>query len=252
MTDDQLLLASAYLDDDLDPAERARAESDPEVMAQVARLGDVRERLRTVDPPEPARRETAITAALADAATTTVVAPTPLRRRRLWLPAAAAAAVIAVAIAGVAIVANRTGGDDSDTALDGAAASTQAAAAEVAPDRATLAAGAAPTTAGGAAAAGATTTTAAATSAKAPAAAPQAGAVVLASPDALAAFAAANPLAQLDTATTPSSCTGGRFVGRAVYERGGTTIPVEVFVQDRDALALDATTCAEVARAALP
>ena len=38
MTDDQLLLASAYVDDDVDAAERARAEADPEVMAEVARL----------------------------------------------------------------------------------------------------------------------------------------------------------------------------------------------------------------------
>ena len=171
----------------------------------------------------------------------------------MWLPAAAAAAVVAIAIAGVAILANRSGGDDSDTALLNATASTQAAAGEAAPNRATISGGAAPTTAGGATAttAGAAATTTVPT-AQVPAAAPAPSAVVLDSPAALAAFATQKPKTQHDVATTPPTCTGGRYVGRAVYDRNGQTVAVEVFVQEREALALDAATCAEIARAPLP
>ncbi len=251
MNDDQLLLASAYFDGELDAGERARAEADIEVMAEVARLGDVRERLRAADPPDPARREAAITTALAGTAPSAAIAP--LRRRRVWLPAAAAAAVIAIAIAGVAVLANRSGGDDSDTALLSATATT-AAANEAAPNRAAATLGESATTAAG----GSATATAGSASApaeastNAPAAAPTTTVAVLDSATALGAFAARIPPAQLDAATTPPTCAGGRFVGRAEYRGDSGVTPVEVFVQDRAAIALDATTCSEVARAALP
>ena len=42
MTDDLITLASAYLDGDTTAAERAQVEADPELLAQVERLRQVR------------------------------------------------------------------------------------------------------------------------------------------------------------------------------------------------------------------
>ena len=64
MNDEQQLLASAYLDGALTDEERARAEADPEVMAAVERLGELRRALAAVEPPDRARRDAAINAAL--------------------------------------------------------------------------------------------------------------------------------------------------------------------------------------------
>ena len=124
MTDDQLLLASAYVDDDVDDAARARAEADPEVMAEVARLGALRAELRDTGTPDAARREQAIEAALAalaafadDAsAPARPPAPVPLPRRQhraWWGGALAAAAALVVVVAG-AVVLRGTGGSDGD------------------------------------------------------------------------------------------------------------------------------------------
>ena len=64
MNDDQRLLANAYLDGEVSADERARAEADPEVVAEVARLRAVGDALRVTDAPDPQRREAAIEAAL--------------------------------------------------------------------------------------------------------------------------------------------------------------------------------------------
>src|SRR6478609_1263265 len=100
MTDDQLLLANAYVDDELDADERARAEADPEVMVQVARLRAAVAAVRDVEPPDPARRAAGIAAAMQSVGRPTPVAPpVPLRPRRAWWTGAGiAAAVVAIII----------------------------------------------------------------------------------------------------------------------------------------------------------
>jgi hypothetical protein len=123
-SDDELV--SAYLDGDATPAERARVESDPVLLAQVERFRLVAAALREPVTPDPARKEQAIAAALGvlDGS----VAPFPAGGRQLpppaarpggrrpnrWLTLAAAAAVAAVvAVAGVALT---SGDDNNDTA----------------------------------------------------------------------------------------------------------------------------------------
>ena len=53
-------LASAYLDDELDPAERAAASADPEVMAMVESFARVRSALGDVGPVDGSARDAAI------------------------------------------------------------------------------------------------------------------------------------------------------------------------------------------------
>lgn len=258
MTDDQLLLASGYLDDDLDESARARAEADPEVMAEVVRLGELRALLQAVEAPDAGRREQAITAAVRSGSgdDQRPAAPAvPLRSRRHWWTAAGvAAAVVALAVAGI-VVGGRGGGDAGDNAT--VASATAGAVAE---DR--TAAAPAPAAASATTAAGASTTLAAgAESAQAPSAETTAGGsaggapaatspVQLDSPAALGAFGASSSSLQQATATGSPACDGGRFVGRATY--GSAHVAVEVLVVGSDAVARDATTCAEVARAPLP
>jgi hypothetical protein len=254
MTDDQLLLASAYLDDVLDEPQRARAEADPEVMAEVVRLGELRTLLRDVEPADQGRRERAIAAALRagrgdDPALTAPAVP--LRsRRRWWTAAGVAAAVLGLAVTGI-VVGGRVGEGDDDSA---SVASTTAGV--VAQDRAAApapAAASATTAAGAAATAGAGTEsaqaggTAAAPSGSAPAPTTP---VQIDSPAALAAFATTTSSLQQASSTGADTCGGGRYVGRATY--GSGHVAVEVFVAGADAVARDATTCAEVARAAIP
>src|SRR4051794_18078268 len=119
MTDDQLLLANAYVDDDLDAAERARAESDAEVMAEVSRLRATIAALRDVEPPDPARRDAALAAAMAGAGRPTPVAPPiPLRPRRSWWTGAGIAAALGALVAGGAVVLRAPwGGDDASASI---------------------------------------------------------------------------------------------------------------------------------------
>jgi hypothetical protein len=237
MTDDQLLLASDYLDDVLDAEGRARAEGDPEVMAEVALLVVARARLRAVDPPDPARRTRAIAAAL-DAAVERdeVATPIPLRARRAWWGVAAAVATVVVVVGGIAALRAGSSGDDDDNSFSAPAPAAQLEEGTTGD----LAAGAAPAT------------TAAATAAAAP---PRAAAPPeLDSPAALARFAAtttSQQKAQVSDAAAPT-CAGGVYVGQALYTAGSSPVPVEVFVDDREAVARDAATCTEVARAPLP
>ncbi len=120
MNDETELLASAYLDDALTDEERARAEADPEVMAAVERMAELRHQLSVVERPDPARRDAAIKAALdVFAAERPSAAPPPVtslsaRRWSRWLMPAAAAALVAIVAGG--IIATRgvqDGGDDA-------------------------------------------------------------------------------------------------------------------------------------------
>jgi hypothetical protein len=258
MTDDQLLLANAYVDDELAADERARAEADPEVMAEVVRLRIAITALRDVEPADPARREAALAAAMRSGERPVPVAPPiPLRPKRSWWTGAGiAAAVVAILVGGAVVLRATSGGDDDDTssiqlsadqpesAADASAtttagaATTAAAAAATTQEAAGTAAGSEATAAGGA-----TATTTVPTRA----AAPQSGAplTVLASPDDLVAFASeATP-----QTPPPGACTGGRYVAPATYTGVTPPVTVQVFVEGTDAVARDATSCVEVARA---
>lgn len=131
MNDEQFFLANAYLDDELTDAERAAAEADPEVMAEVDELRALQALMRDVEPPSEATQEAAIAAAMshfgvvAPPATSQRVAPhrtRPSYSRYL----AVAAGVLGVGLLGVA-VANLGTGDDDDSASDEPAAEEPAA-----------------------------------------------------------------------------------------------------------------------------
>jgi hypothetical protein len=279
------LLASAYLDGELTPEERWRAEADPLVLDEVDAMRDVRARLATVPPPDRDRREAAIAAALA-MATTDVVAParpaTRTHRRTRWLaPLAAAAAVVVLVVGG--IVALRRGDSDDDTAtrtdeattqlLDEAsesgaddadqetAASTLAAGSGTTPPAAAAPAEAETSQAGaeGTAAAAGTTAVAAAeatTGAAGGGAAESAMPIVRTGDDLVAlqeffAVARENSDAAAPTSVAPQ-CAVGEFLTLAQYEPSPTLEPreVEVYVDATGAvIAVDAATCAEVLRA---
>jgi hypothetical protein len=145
MNDDLTLLASAYLDGDVTADERARVESDAEVLAEVDRLRSVRALLGDVEPQAISIREAQLASALdvwdrlperertgarrdatpsgvdaaAVAGAASVTAPTPLSSRRRsgrststrWLTGAAAALVLVLA-GGVALQLSSSGSDD--------------------------------------------------------------------------------------------------------------------------------------------
>ncbi len=274
LLDERRLLASAYLDDELSPTERARAEGDPAVQAEVEALRSVRAALAVVPEPDSERREAAIAAAIA-AAGATVEAPSPppvaARRRARWYAPLAAAAVAVLVVGGIIALRSGRGDDDSadDAARDvpvaeqtdaedgterdsgGAAATTASAAAE--PEAAV------PTTV----ATAAEGTEAAAEFAESTIAAATAGTsnealvapIIVADADDLrdvvtflaAADAAAGSDAPGDTATrSEPQCDLGRFVIAARYEPDDSTArDVEIFVLDDggELVAADATTC---------
>jgi hypothetical protein len=129
MNDDQILLANAYFDDDLDVVGRQRAEADPEVMAEVERLDRLRGELLDSTPPSAATRDAAIAAAMAhfppamrvtgSGAPTPNTAP-PRRRFDLARPLGIAAALVAIGALGVIVIDN-SGNDDADDAGDAGA-----------------------------------------------------------------------------------------------------------------------------------
>jgi len=127
MNDDQILLANAYFDGELDAAERARAEADPVVLAEVERLSALVASLRQPPPPSDAARQSAIAAALSEfdrnrPASPTVVPITRTGRHRssTWL--AVAAGVLGIGLFGVVVAQNGIGGnDDDDAGFDAAA-----------------------------------------------------------------------------------------------------------------------------------
>lgn len=249
MTDDQLLLASAYLDGRLDAAGVARAEADPEVMAEVERQRRVRELLRAVEPPDPHRRDQAITAALraAEPAAPTPAAvappppvPLPRRPRRTWWGFAAAAAAVVVVAVGVVAALGGGGASDDDT-FEAAPAATRAAM-DATEDR-TLAAPGAADTAGSEQESERDGRTDAAD--EAPPASIAVGAAPsdqlvprLATPEELRRYAAGASSAT-GLAATASCEHDGTFVGQATYAGRA----VEIFRDDATVTALDATTC---------
>jgi hypothetical protein len=267
MNDDQDLLASAYLDGALTSDERARAEADPEVMAAVERLGELRRALAVVEPADPVRRDAAIQAALGAFDTDRAPdAPPPaasLSRRRArgwWLSGAAAAALVLI-IAG-AIIAGGDGDGDGDDA--GGAAVTELS------EDATLTAAdtndgeqrAAEDATGGAAATTAAAAVPAATQAPTTTGALAEGtitatysALVVTSPDDLTRFAAdALRAAETSADAAVPNCDEGRWLGSTTYVVDDVATPVEVFLADDDSevLAVDASTCEVVARAPGP
>jgi hypothetical protein len=161
MNDDLTPLASAYLDGDATPDERALVETDPEALAEVDRLRAVRALLGDVEPQAISKREEHLAMALdiwdrlperertgtrrdttpvgidaaAVAGAASVTAPTPLSGRRRttrttstrWLTAAAAGLVLVLA-GGVAL--QLSSGGETDQSADESAdtASTEAAA----------------------------------------------------------------------------------------------------------------------------
>ncbi len=259
MTDDQLLLANAYVDNELDTAERARAEADPDVMAEAARLRTAIAALRDVEPPDPARREAALAAALSSAGRPTPVAPPiPLRPRRAWWTGAGiAAGLVAILVAGAFVLRATSSGDDDDSASiqQSSAQDESAADAKAAPTAgaATTAAGASATTQAAAGTQADSAATAAggatpSTSVPARAAAPEVATLtLLTSTDDLVAFASeATP-----QRPPPNACTTGRYVAPATYAGVTPAVTVQVLVEGNDAVARDAASCTEVARAPL-
>lgn len=133
MNDEQLFLANAYLDGELTADERAIAEADPAVMAEVEQLRVVQARMRAVEPPSAAARERAIAAAMAEFAAGTAVAAAPAgvpaavgasrpARTPFWARPAQrrfvsiAAAIVAVGALGMIVSQFGEGGGDDDSA----------------------------------------------------------------------------------------------------------------------------------------
>jgi hypothetical protein len=256
MNDDQLLLASAYLDDDVDDAARARAEGDPDVLAEAARLRALRTALRDVEVPDPDRRERALAAALAAFADEPVArtgappAPVPLpRRNRRWGGVlAAAAAALLVVVAGAVVV--RTGGssDGDDTSSEDVALEAPAATeSDGGDDRSAAAPQVAQDEDAGASAA--TSAAAEATTATGSVAATELAGLdpTLTDTEDLAEYARRASTAADAVPGAPSCATAGTFLGLATY--AGT--PVEVVDDEGLVSAVDVATCAVVAQVRL-
>jgi len=148
MNDDLTPLASAYLDGDVTPAERAQVEGSAELTTEVERLRQVRSVIGADEPPAISMRERHLAAALdawdrlpdveriaavrdqtpagvdpaaAAAASTVSAPPTSLAarrnaRNRTWMMAAAAGLI--VVLGGGIILTSLNGGDNNDTADD--------------------------------------------------------------------------------------------------------------------------------------
>ena len=157
MTDDECIeLASAFLDGEVTPDERALVASDPELQALVEELSAVRERLAVTAAVTDAQvRDRNIGAAMAAAAATTSGAPPSLtaartrRQRRQFstaVPIAAVASLLVVLLGLGTFLVVRDGGGGSDDvdAVAATAGDSDTAAdtpADVAQDRAQLEAG---------------------------------------------------------------------------------------------------------------
>ena len=258
MNDEQQLLASAYLDGALTNEERARAEADPEVMAAVEQLRELRRALSVVDPPNPARRDAAINAALGVfEAERAPAAPPPARSRvgrrtNTWFIGAAAAALLLVVAGGILATRSNDQGGGEDSAGGGAAA-TSAVRGQVLNEAS-----------GGAESTGGTeqSTEARSSGDQQDSGAAPGTAAVAATPTApeSTTFDAAHvprPAADLrQIATTlltegrPATeraprCDGGQFLGRHVLTIRGKGTSVEIFYnrRSRQYIALDARTC---------
>ncbi|MCH7787881.1 MAG: hypothetical protein IH940_00390 [Acidobacteria bacterium] len=109
-------LASAYLDDELDPAGRAIVDADPELRATVAAFQAVRTRIVARTEPPAGSFDAALDAAI-DEIAPVVTAPShdnvvPFKRRRFG--ALAGLGVAAAAVIGLVMVAGPLGGDDDN------------------------------------------------------------------------------------------------------------------------------------------
>jgi hypothetical protein len=129
-------LASAYLDDDLDPDERAAASADPDVTATVESFARVRSALGEIGPSDGNARDAAVAAALAEfdarhVAVSAAVRPATVTslqsRRRTYRALTSVAAAVAILAIGIAAVNGTRGGDNkssSEVALNAAPAGT--------------------------------------------------------------------------------------------------------------------------------
>jgi hypothetical protein len=160
-------LVSAYLDNEVTAEERARIESSPDLLAQVAELTGLRTNLRSVSPAPAGVRETAMAAAMAAFGTADIAADAPAdsgttdsapsfapvislaaRRQRMYRVVTGVAAASVLAIGGLAVLSNR-GGDDLEsasfeTSIPTAKAQTEAPAETIAAAAEAVTAGGAP------------------------------------------------------------------------------------------------------------
>jgi hypothetical protein len=252
-------LASAYLDDDADDAERALVESNPDLLARADRLAGIRRALAATQPvPDPTQRDEHIANALAmlDVAAPISLADRRDQRLRRRLAALSAAAAIVAVVGVLAVASNRRDHDSlGSTAGQSAATTVNASGADsksdVAEGATTIVGPSATTASGGAVPAPMATTPAAAGPPTTPASAPT--------------FAAGPDLGFIDENSAPEvlrnagdhavppppACAvpaGTRYVGTATY--AGT--PVFAFVTAPDApeqrgVLLDTRTCTVVA-----
>lgn len=263
MNDAQRLLASAALDGAVTSEERARAEADPEVVAEIERLRTVRAALQVAAEPDTDRRESSIATALAAFDTdSSVTAPPPAsleaRRRTRWIAPLAAAAAVAVIAVG-AVVALQDGDSDDDLASTSATVVSPAAAAdtaaggegESAPDM--LVPEGAEDGDLSAEAPAAATDAAEATAAESELSTRPA-IETLRTPDELADFAGRSPGVEEATDASEATCAVGTLLGTAYYVVGGTEVLVEVFevADPHEAVAVELDSCDVVARAPLP
>jgi hypothetical protein len=278
MNDEQQLLASAYLDGALTDEERARAEADPEVMAAVDRLGQLRRALAALEPPDRARRDAAINAALGlFDSESQVTAPPPVtslaaRRWTRWLMPAAAAAVVVILAGGILATRDDDGdGGGGDDAAGSATSDGAGAALDVEEDQSADAApsatgdtrsapdegGAAATTNAVTEAAG--TLAAAAATTGAPEATAATSVVVLTSPEELTEFASVALFATdyappADVARPTCDEVEGQWLGPATYVDDGVETAVEIFLVAAadEVRAVHTATCTVIAIAPAP
>ena len=119
-------LASAYLDDELDPAERATASADPDVMATVESFARVRSALGEFGPVDGSAKNAALAAALVefDTRQIAVTAAVPVAtvtslqsRRRVYRVLTSVAAAVAILAIGVAAINGGRGEDNKTSAV---------------------------------------------------------------------------------------------------------------------------------------
>ncbi len=120
-------LVSAYVDDELTDADRARVEADPDLLEQVQRFRAVARAVSAPVPPPPAdHRQQAVAAALAASATAGNVRSLDVARARRRSPRvvaiASVAAVIAIVLLVVPIVLSTRNGTEVDLAGEDTAA----------------------------------------------------------------------------------------------------------------------------------
>ncbi len=117
-------LASAYLDDELDPTERAAASADTDVMATVESFARVRSALGEIEPVDGIAKDDALAAALAEfdalhvaanAAAPEATVTSLQSRRRAYRALTSVAAAVAILVIGVAAINGTRGGDNKSS-----------------------------------------------------------------------------------------------------------------------------------------